>query len=164
MSTNPYAHYSVNDFDTFDCLKMSISFYCLLIFVLRGYVVWLMSVANLQDKTLFINWFFPAPQTFYMSLLSGVLGLFVGGLFILRKPNAKPWVKKLWPYARVILMIAIYFDLTVSFIAYYLNYITAVHWVVGHTIVVILGSWACYKNKRLTLNLREFPQPKTSSK
>lgn len=160
MANNQYAQYSVNDFDTFDCLKVSKSFYLLLFFVLRGYLVWLISISNLQDKTSFIQWFFPAPESFYLSLLSGTFGLFVGVLFILRKPAASTWVKNLWPYARIMLVTAILFDLAVSIIAYQLNYISSLNWLLSHALVVLLGSYICYKNKRLTINLQEFPEPK----
>lgn len=160
MANKLYSQYSVNDFDTFDCLKISKSFYLLLIFVLRGYLVWLISVSNLQDKTRFIQWFFPNPQSFYLSLISGTLGVFVALLLILRKPAAPQWVVTLWPYARVMLVTAIVFDLTVSVIAYQLNFLNSLNWLLSHTLIVFIGVFICYKNKRLTINLQEFPAPK----
>lgn len=161
MANNEYAQYSVSDFDHFDCLKISKSFYLLLIFVLRGYIVWLISISNLRDKTSFIQWFFPEPQSFYLSLLSGTLGLFVGLLLLLRKPAAPKWTENLWPFARIMLVTAVLFDLIVSIIAFQFNFINSLNWLLGHTVVVFFGVFICYKSRRLTINLHEFPAPKS---
>ena len=45
-----FAQYMPNDFDQFDCVKISWLFYLFLVFILRGYIVWIMSVTNFNNK------------------------------------------------------------------------------------------------------------------
>jgi hypothetical protein len=54
-----YKKYTVEYFDSYDCLKLSKPFYLVLLFVLRGYIVWLMSVTNMRDKVGIIQWIYP---------------------------------------------------------------------------------------------------------
>lgn len=68
-----YRRYSVEDFDKFDCLKLSKLFYLVLLFVLRGYLVWLMSVTNMRDRVGLMQWLYPEMNLFLLSLFSGAI-------------------------------------------------------------------------------------------
>ena len=98
MANPLYANYGPRDFDKFDCLKLSLVLYVMLAFVLRGYLVWLMSVTNMRDRVSILQLAYPQTSLFYLSLLAGAIGLFVVLLICLRKPNGPAWVKKCWPY------------------------------------------------------------------
>ncbi|MGJ8693098.1 MAG: DUF2919 family protein [Thalassotalea sp.] len=156
---NRYKNYTINDFDSFDCLKLSKGLYLSLFFVLRGYVVWLVSVANMKDHTSFIALVFPDTTLFYLSLLSGAVGLIVLLLISLRKPSAPAWVQSWWPKTRVLLVAALLFDLTVSFIAYYQNIIWSPVWLFSQIVIVMILVLTCFRNQRLEINLSEFPAP-----
>jgi lysylphosphatidylglycerol synthetase-like protein (DUF2156 family) len=155
---NEYKNYTVQDFDKDNCLKISKTFYLTLLFVLRGYLVWLMSVTNMRDRVVIIEWIYPETSLFFISLLSGAAGLFVVLILLLRRPEAPLWVKKLWPYCRIFLIVALLFDLFVNFIAYFYWQYLSMSWLVIQTTLVISLALLCFKSKKLTLNLKEFPE------
>jgi len=157
MAKHLYAEYSIEDFDKFDCLKMSKGVYILLIFVLRGYLVWLMSVVNMKDRVATLELLYPDTSLFYLSLFSGVLGLFVVLLLSLRRPDAANWVKVCWRHCRAILFTALLFDLGINFIGYFYFQLVPINFLVIQVIIVSGFMIYCYKSHRFSINLREFP-------
>lgn len=155
---NEYKYYSVQDFDKDNCLKIAKIFYITLLFILRGYIVWLMSVTNMRDKVEIIAWIYPDTSMFIMSLISGSLGIFVVVLILLRRPEAASWVKRCWPYSRVFLVIALLFDLTISFIGYLYWQLLTIQSLAIQGALAILLIVLCFKNKKLKINLKEFPE------
>ena len=133
--SNPYLYYSVQDFDIYNCLKISKIFYLSLLFILRGYVIWIMSVTNMRDKVAIIQWIYPDTQLFFISLLSGTLGLYVVLVLSLRRPNAANWVVNSWPYCRIILISALFFDLAVSYLGYFYWQLLSESWLITQTLV-----------------------------
>ncbi|NQY65046.1 MAG: DUF2919 domain-containing protein [Alteromonadaceae bacterium] len=152
MTRHSYAEYSIEDFDKFDCLKLSKGFYLLLLFVLRGYIVWIMSLTNRKDSTAIMEFFFPDPSLFYLSLSSGVLGLFVVLIMSLRRPDAANWVKVCWRYCRAILMLTL-----VSIVGCFYWDLLSMNWILSQTLIVSLFVIFCYKSHRFNINLKEFP-------
>ncbi|MEW6992555.1 DUF2919 family protein [Colwelliaceae bacterium 6441] len=153
-----YAGYLPSDFDNYDCLKVSKVVYFILIFVLRGYLVWIMSVTNMRDKIGVMQWVYPQPKLFYLSLLSGSLGLFVLLVLSLRRPNAKSWVRKSWRKLRVILIISLAFDLTINSIGYFYWQLQSSTWLITNIVVVLAFCFYLLTNKRLKINIAEFPE------
>ena len=153
-----YRHYSVADFDSYDCLKLSKRFYLVLLFVLRGYLVWLFSVTNMRDRTSIISWIYPETSLFYLSLISGAVGLFIVLIISMRRPDAPLWVQKSWQHTRVILVLALLFDLVTHGLGYFYWQLLSLQWLIMQ--VVITGSLIalCYNSERFSLNLTEFPQ------
>ena len=159
MKNNAFANYSINDFDHFDCLKLSKGLYFSLIYILRGYFVWLISVANMKDHTSFLAFVFPDKQLFYVNLVSGGLGLIVLVLISLRKPNAPDWVKRFWPKTHYLLIFALLFDLFITLYAYYIDLIYSFTWILAQFFCAAILIYYYLTSKRLAINLTEFPQP-----
>jgi len=155
---NRYQDYSIEDFDKFDCLKLSKRFYFVLLFVLRGYLVWLMSVTNMKDRVATIQWIYPETSLFFLSLISGALGLFVVLLISLRRPGASNWIKTLWPYSRMLLIVALVFDFIINLIGYFYWQLTSVSWLICQGLIVFALISLCFSSKRMKINLIEFPQ------
>ncbi|ALO35004.1 hypothetical protein CMT41_09980 [Colwellia sp. MT41] len=153
-----YQQYSIEDFDKFDCLKLSKRFYLVLLFVLRGYLVWLMSVTNMQDRVSTMQWVYPDTNVFLLSLLSGVIGLFVVLIISLRRPNAPNWVKMLWPHCRALLIVALIFDFTINLISFFYWQLTSMPWLICQALIVFALITLCFTSKRMHINLIEFPQ------
>ena len=153
-----YAKYQPKDFDSYDCLKLSKGIYLILLFVLRGYVVWLISLANMSDRTSFIALVFPEPNTFYLSLLSGLLGIFIVIVISFRRPNAATWVKQSWQKLRALLLSALVFDLIVNVFAYFYWQLDFQLWLMVNVVTVIAFTIYLYNNQRLILNINEFPE------
>lgn len=153
-----YQQYSVEDFDNYDCLKLSKRFYLVLLFVLRGYLVWLMSVTNMRDRVSIISWIYPETSLFYLSLISGAVGLFVLLIISLRRPEAASWIQISWQHSRKILITALLFDLLTHGIGFFYWQLISVEWLVMQAIITIALIILCYKSERFTINLAEFPQ------
>ena len=156
--SNKYKQYSVEDFDKYDCLKLSKSIYLVLLFVLRGYFVWLMSVTNMKDRTGIIQWLYPQTSLFYLSLLSGTVGLFVVLILSLRRPDARNWIKRSWPYCRVLLISALLFDFIVSLVGFFYWQLLSMQWLLMQGLVIGVLVYFCFTSERMSINLHEFPE------
>ena len=154
-----YQGYSVEDFDNYDCLKLSKRFYLVLLFVLRGYIVWLMSVTNMRDRVSIISWIYPETSLFYLSLVSGAIGLFVVLIISLRRPDAAMWVQTSWRNCRVILVAALLFDLLTHAIGYFYWQLLSLEWLILQLFISLILIALCYTSERFEINLEEFPQP-----
>lgn len=157
--SNQYARYSTKDFDQFDCLKLSKLFYVLVLFMLRGYVVWIMSVTNMRDSVGVIQWFYPEPSLFYLSLLSGIGGLFTILIMSLRRPNAADWVKHCWSYIREIILASLAFDFLINIFGYFYWELQSITLLVSNLFLIISASYFLYSNNRIKINRKEFPEP-----
>ena len=153
-----YQRYSPEDFDKFDCLKLSKVIWLAIIFVLRAYIVWLMSVTNMKDRTSVIQWVYPDPSFFYLSLLSGVFALWALLLISLRRPDANAWVKKQWQYTRVILLFALLFDFSVNVVGYFYWHLYTPVWLLIYVLIFVVLSWQLINSVRVQINLDEFPE------
>ena len=153
-----YRQYSVEDFDQYDCLKLSKRFYLVLLFVLRGYLVWLLSVTNMRDRVSIISWIYPETSLFYLSLISGTGGLFVVLIISLRRPEAVNWIQVSWLHSRKILITALLFDLLTHGIGFFYWQLISLEWLVMQAILTITLIFLCYNSERFKINLAEFPQ------
>jgi hypothetical protein len=156
--TNAYKDYSIEDFDSFDCLKLSKRFYFVLLFVLRGYFVWLISVTNMRDRVGLMELVYPELDLFFLSLLSGTLGLFVVLIISLRRPDAPNWIQRSWRHCRTFLVIALLFDLLINSVAVLLLQLLPLSWLIAQALIVSALIALCFTSQRLTINLTEFPQ------
>lgn len=157
-NTKQYQKYSVEDFDSYDCLKLSKYFYLILLFVLRGYLVWLLSVTNMRDRVSIISWIYPDKSLFYLSLVSGMVGLFVLLIISLRRPEANDWVQVGWHHSRKILIAALLFDLLTHSIAFFYWQLISAEWLLMQAVLTISLIILCYNSERININLKEFPQ------
>lgn len=153
-----YQYYSVEDFDSYDCLKLSKHFYLVLIFILRGYIVWLMSVTNMRDRVSILSWIYPETALFYLSLFSGAIGLFVVLIISLRRPDAASWVQLSWQHCRKILTIALLFDLLTHALGFFYWQLFSLEWIMMQTMISVALLFICYSSERFNINLEEFPQ------
>lgn len=158
MSANYYAKLLPKHFDNFDCLKISPVIYIILLFVLRAYFVWIMSVTNMRDHVGIIQWIYPQTALFYLNLVSGVIGLFVVLILSLRRPKAQPWVRRCWQKCRILLMVALAFDLLIGVLGYSIWQLQSLSWLLAHCLIVISAIVYILRSKRFTINIAEFPE------
>jgi hypothetical protein len=129
-----------------------------LLFVLRGYLVWLLSVTNMRDRVSIISWVYPETSLFYLSLISGTVGLFIVLIISLRRPEAANWIQISWLHSRKILIAALLFDLLTHGVGFFYWQLISLEWLVMQTILTITLIVLCYKSERFKINLAEFPQ------
>ncbi|WP_076418710.1 MULTISPECIES: DUF2919 family protein [Colwelliaceae] len=158
MRKHQYAQYSLKDFNQFDCLKLSKSIYAILAFVTRGYIVWILSISNMKNQTDTIKMVFPDPKMFYLSLVSGAVGLFVVLIISLRRPEAYPWVKVCWKHIRKFLLFALLVDLSVSIVGYFYLSLLSLSWLLIQLLVTLLLIVFLYSSHKIKLNIQEFPE------
>ena len=159
MIKHNYSGYSVQDFDNFDCLKVSKWVYLSLVFILRGYVVWLMSVTNMKDRVGIIQWIYPETSLFYLSLGSGAFGVFIVLVLSLRRPKANNWIKRSWSNMKGIIILALFFDLIISVCGFFYWHLLSLTWLITQAIIVVGLIIMLNVSKRFRINIAEFPEP-----
>ncbi|SEL03493.1 Protein of unknown function [Colwellia chukchiensis] len=152
-----YAQLSPKDFDSFDCVKLAPGIYLILLFVLRAYIIWLLSVTNMRDHVATIQWLYPERALFYLNLVSGAIALFIVLVLSLRRPDAKPWVRNCWQQCKILLIVALAFDLLVATLGYFIWHLQSITWLFGHGVIVLLAVSYILRSKRFTINIAEFP-------
>ncbi|OUS32174.1 hypothetical protein A9Q98_01845 [Thalassotalea sp. 42_200_T64] len=155
---HPLAQYSFEDFDKHNCLKLSFSFYFMLIFLLRGYAMGILSLSNMRDKLSLIQWFYPESTAFYLSLVTGIPGLLLFVLLLARRPAASEWLKSLWPKFLLLGTIAVFIDLSFYWAQFFILQQGKLSWliaqsVIGGTLLLLMKT-----SHRATINLAEFPE------
>lgn len=158
MTAKHYANLLPKHFDNFDCLKLAPGIYLILLFVLRAYIVWIMSVTNMRDHVGIMQWVFPQTSLFYLSLTSGVIGLFIVFILSLRRPNAANWVRRSWKKCHLLLIAALLFDLLITVLGFFVWQLQSVSWLLAHGTVVVVATTYILLSKRFAINLSEFPE------
>lgn len=158
MSSKHYAQFLPKDFDNFDCLKLAPGIYLILLLILRAYIVWIMSVTNMRDHVGIIQWIYPQTALFYLNLLSGALGLFVVLVLSLRRPEAAPWVRNIWPKCHLLLMAALIFDIMITTVGYFVWQLQSLSWIFTQGGIMLSAFVYIMRSKRFAINLKEFPE------
>ena len=158
MNKQLYSGFTLKDFNQFDCLKLSLGIYAILAFVTRGYIVWIMSITNINNQTDTIAMVFPDPRMFYLSLVSGGLGLFVIIIISLRRPNAATWVRYCWKHIRIFLLFTLAVNLTVSIWGYAYLSLLSFSWLLSQVVISLVFVIFLYTNTKVKLNIQEFPE------
>jgi len=158
MSAKYYANFLPKHFDPFDCLKLAPGIYVILLFILRAYIIWIMSVTNMRDHIGIIQWIYPQTALFYLNLVSGVIGLFVVLILSLRRPEAQAWVRICWKKCKTLLIVALVFDLLIGVLGYFIWQLQSLSWLLVHCSMVISAIVYILRSKRFTINIAEFPE------
>lgn len=102
------------DFDLEGRVLVPVGFYLVLLYLCRGYFIWIMSLTHRDDPGLIISLIYPSPPAFYLSMLVGVAGLLTYLLFL---SKARIWARverRLWPACRYLIPISLIVDLTLQ--------------------------------------------------
>ena len=158
VSKHQYADLKPADFDKYDCVKISPLIYLALILVLKAYIVWLLTVTNMQDRLSIIQFFYPDKSVFFVNLASGVIGLLALLVLTMRRPEAPVWVQRIWPKFRLLIVIAMLFDVSVNIFAVWFWGIGHYQWVIVSIAIDALVVVCLFNSKRTTINLKEFPE------
>jgi hypothetical protein len=112
----------------------------------------------MQDRVATMQWIYPETNLFFLSLISGVIGIFVVVIISLRRPNSANWVKVIWPYTRAMLVVALMFDFCINLIGFFYWQLTSISWLVCQGLIVFALIALCFTSKRMQINLIEFPE------
>jgi len=112
----------------------------------------------MRDRVSIISWVYPETSLFYLSLISGTVGLFVVLIISLRRPEAVNWVQISWRHSRKILVTALLFDLLTHGMGFFYWQLISVEWLIMQAILTLSLIFLCYNSERFKINLTEFPQ------
>lgn len=99
-------HHSIACYDKNLCLKPNIEIWVGLLFLLKPYLVLLLSVANLRNKSGFIDLIYADRLDMSLGALAGVPAVFLMYALLKRKPGASPFVKSIWARGRILMAIS----------------------------------------------------------
>jgi hypothetical protein len=154
---NHFRNFTVKDFDRYDCLKPPWLLYLVLAYLLRGYLIFIFSVANLSDKTAILTSIYPQPESLYFSLLAGLPALLFMLIIAGRTPEAPRWLKIGWHYGKQCLTFAIAVNLFIELFGYFSLEQTSSKPLLIHLFCSLLGVLFVIKSTRLKLALADFP-------
>jgi hypothetical protein len=109
-------NYPIESYDKDLCLKINDTLWIILLFLLRPYVITVISLANRTDRTGIINMIYSDKMALWWGLLAGVPAFLVIYAWIRRKPEASPFIRKLWHRGRELLMVSAILNAIIVFI------------------------------------------------
>lgn len=98
------------DFDFDGKVKIPLGYYCVLLYLLRAYALWVVSLTYRDDPTLILSLIYNDSRSFFYSLMIGIPAIFTFTLFSLKSQKEKPWFINLWNKQRNVLMLALALD------------------------------------------------------
>ena len=107
MRYNPFSHY-----DKYGCLKPPVGLYLCLVFLLRGYMMWVVALSFRQDSARLLGLFYPDKASFFMALLVGIPAVITAGLVSLRRVGMPRWFEQGWSYVPGLMIISALTQLT----------------------------------------------------
>lgn len=85
------------DFDFEGRVKVPVGFYLMLVYLLRGYFIWIMSLTHRDNPGLIISLIYPQPSFFYSAMLIGIPSLFGYVLFLSKGRLFNRFETMVWP-------------------------------------------------------------------
>jgi hypothetical protein len=131
-------------------------FYLALAFLMRGYLMWIISLTFADDRSLLLSLLYPSVKGFFVSLIIGAVGLGCFVLFSLKRFAATRLYQTLWRQQWLLIGVALTVDLavqvssglshiaevtTVSKLALFINLYLLWFWLRSKTVKRFFGSW-----------------------
>lgn len=108
--------YPIESYDKYLCLKLNDVLWLSLLFLLRPYVVILISVVNRADRAGVINMVYADKLALWWGLLAGVPAVLVIYAWSRKKPGASLFIRRLWHNGRLILAVGAVMNVVIVFI------------------------------------------------
>lgn len=137
------------DFDLEGRVKVPVGFYLVLVYLLRGYFIWVISLTHRENPGLIISLIYPLPSVFYTSMLIGIPGLMAYALFL---SKGRLWTRlenKVWPIFWYLIPIGLFADLALQGMSMSQSHFL-VHW--SGPVIFLFGAyltWYWLSSKRL---------------
>ncbi len=107
---------SINSYDKYLCLRLNDTLWLILLFLLRPYLVTIISLANRTDRSGIIDMIYSDKMALWWGLLAGVPAVLLVFAWSKRKPGASPFVRILWHRGRALLVVSAIFNMAIVFI------------------------------------------------
>jgi len=109
MRYNPFT-----DYDKHGCIKLPFMLFLSLGYLLKGYVIWIVSLSYRQEPAALLNIFYPSRSDFYGALIIGIPALICVVIFSVRRVNMPSVFQWLWYKIRWLLMLSAIIQLAFS--------------------------------------------------
>jgi len=114
-------HYPITSYDKHLSLKVNGVMWLIFLFLLRAYVIGLMSVVNMQSRTQLIDMVFSSRLSMSLSALSGIPVFLLIYAWTRRSPGAPAFVKWVWEKGAVLVAISAIANAGVAFFPLWLG-------------------------------------------
>ncbi|WP_435277027.1 DUF2919 family protein [Psychrobium sp. nBUS_13] len=99
MRYNPF-----RDYDKYGCIKLPLMLFLSLGYLIKGYVIWVVSLSYRKDPSVLLNIFYPSRADFYHALIIAIPAVFCVIIFSLRRIGMPTFVAWLWHRIRFLLI------------------------------------------------------------
>lgn len=99
------------DFDLDGKLRVPIGYNLAVLYMLRGYIFWVVSLTFSDDRSLILSLVYPNLSMFWLTLVVGLPALITFFFFSLKSQISKSWYQWVWARLRLILTISMAVDL-----------------------------------------------------
>lgn len=137
-------------------VKPPIMLYLLLVFIARGWCVFIASLTQASDRAALVTLFYPHKDDFLMALAAGAGALFIYAAVIAERKRKPAWVRHLFPYMKWLLLGLLIVD-GALLIQRILHSYYAYSWSMGLDALFLF--WSClylYKSKHLRLYFNDW--------
>ena len=119
-------HHSITCYDKYLCLKPSIMMWVIFLFLLRAYVVLILSVVNMRDRTGLIDMVYSDRLAMSLGALAGIPAALLVFSWMKRKPGAPQHVRTIWGKGRALLAISALLNACVIFVPIWMGTVHAI--------------------------------------
>lgn len=152
--------YAFSAYDKYLCLKLDATLWVTFIFLLRPFVVLVLSIANRKDRMAMINLFYSDRFAMILAAIAAIPAVFVFFAYLKRSPEASERLRWLWLNGRTLLLLSLALNVVIVFLPLLTgtaNSLDMIDWA-----ELGLCGWFGYyliKNQRALDTFADFPQP-----
>ncbi len=157
--------YPFSAYDKYLCLKPDFSIWLVLAFLLRPYVVVLLSITNRRDTMGLINLVYSDRLAMILAAIAAIPAIFVVYAFIKRVPDAPDKVRRIWQHGRELLLGSSFLNILVVFLPLLTGLVRGVSMIgwaqFGVSVYII---YYLFTERRVRDTFADFPQPAESDR
>lgn len=108
--------YSISDYDKQLTLKVELGLWLTMLFLLRPFVIPILSIVNINDRMELINFVYPDKLDMVLTTIAAIPAGFVIYAFINKKSEASDFIRKVWRNGRYILIVSAVMNIAIIFV------------------------------------------------
>ncbi len=157
-------YHSISRYDKNLCLKPNVTIWLVTLFLLRAYIILILSVVNMKDRTGLIDLFYPDRLAMSLAALAGIPAALFVYAWIKRKPGAPRHVRTIWGKGRAFLVVSALLSACVIFVPLWMGKVHAIYprdWVqFAITVLIVI---AVYSSSYIRDCFNDFPDDKVAA-
>lgn len=153
--------YPISSYNKYICLKMNATMWFILLFILKPYLIIIMSIANFRKPMNLIEMVYPERLTMALTALAAIPVGFLLYAWSRREPDASDTVKNIWHKGFLLLTVTTVLNAVFIFIPFLLertSKIFIIDWVQFAACLLILIT--LYRNSYIKDCFADFPENK----